>query len=1648
MASADAKAEGTASPSASGLATRASTTSVLSLSDDFGETTKKAGGFYRIRYRILGTDEWSSVDTDQLTAGIKGLWAGKTYEIEISKVCASGIVPSPIFQVTVPKLPRRLPQECGSEPSTEGFEETPIDELFVNDTIIAAGAYVRITNVVGGPAGWTGEGEVAIPFLPKSRVAVEFSNIVVNVNYELIAGYIETVYDDKMSNVVNLDAISGLFDNGPSIEQVNYAIPIDTIMQGPGGIIIVVRSDGGIDSFKAPIIVIAPGLEAVLVNGYQFEVFDMDDMVDSIAPEQFTFMAHPEQKYGFDGVKKELLTEYKEEAGFVMPYKSVAFGEADKIKAVLTGDPPNDADVHFVELSTAADLKFTRSGNEYDIITGGLKSGLSQVIALGPNGIMGMFQVMGTAKEFVTVHLVPLNGYGKNTDAQSIEKAATDILRQAGFSVRVDVLDVGLQYGGAKISLENHFASAYSPDMKQIISQLGRKVNKEAHDVYMILTDKMEGNTTGFMPKGMGIGFMELGGGGQTLAHELCHGLFNMPHIFEGFYEGKTKGSLPDNLMDYNEGTALYYRQWARMQSPGVHLAWFDDEREGKYDRISGAENIKAMFEKFGDKKYGTLSFYKYSGELITFKADSLESVTFTTGENYSLESEFRLAPMGAISEASYGGKQVFADYDNHKVSYDDILTSEVKPAKGVVSYNCEEGGRISAKVFEVDKAEVSGDGFDKLIYPYLNQLVFKNSDNSLLVEAELALTQNEVSKGYFELRKDYFSCQSYLSPYVLVVGTILSNYPELYSSCVDDGKYLIPPFETQNFESIHQLPEEGYSYAAYDLGGLANNQKVAALSHLYTDLTQRREAVKQIIENINSIWDGKTGRQIADLGPEKQDELLEKLRKMSECQIQSLEFDLNTSYNLIKAILRDLNLQWDNKMEGLVNKLINSLKPDDIDPFFDYLETDKFEFKNSSRVAGSSNQMFYWQRLLSFVDDSYGDDNGKDLCKTLISKFNAHSTRLQGYTQSFPSLNLSGIIRGDEIAESSMKILHWQYDNIIKRAFALGNNLTPTYVNSAKINGDGTIDLTLAINIGLDSKTYVLADHIRPFDPIMMSKSSSFGVSRDLVDGEFVVVPGLVLIYLDKKATNQTVEDVVFTAIDLMSLAVPPAKAVTTLSKALHYSNQLSSVTSMAGTYYRDDNPKIAQVLNLVSTTLGFADITESFASRVAKGSANRKMPDIDLDVIENAQEQAIAIDAFSEGVISSKPPSGSLDEVLDLVEEEADYVKAHGGNYNEARFEEAVKFLRQGARSLEDLGEWAMKLKAQGVSEQKIFEIFEILASNQESFNNLAKSIVEAGLQEGNAARLVDDLLSKEGGDLLEWLVKEGGVSGLEAWKVLVDLPEGVRLNPKILEEVSQLATKKLNGNPLDIKKLIDNGFGFILKNIDEATAIARLQKLNQWDPKLVDDLARRLGDNKYAGLADDLVDNDIFDVYERLVLDPLNARDLVKHLDLKDGVLDKVGNSAFFVEVTSLGKAFENVVSEAVSSGVWRTKLKDVLSSKFGVSDLDSYEMFEQVQFLYNSTGTYFVADQVFVKFKTVAGQKVIDDIIILENKLSVATKLTSDQSSAKAVLNYTTRGTKLGVPAGSAASFNGGISKWVRAYGDGSGSTILDITDTFN
>jgi hypothetical protein len=105
-----------------------------------------------------------------------------------------------------------------------------------------------------------------------------------------------------------------------------------------------------------------------------------------------------------------------------------------------------------------------------------------------------------------------------------------------------------------------------------------------------------------------------------------------------------------------------------------------------------------------------------------------------------------------------------------------------------------------------------------------------------------------------------------------------------------------------------------------------------------------------------------------------------------------------------------------------------------------------------------------------------------------------------------------------------------------------------------------------------------------------------------------------------------------------------------------------------------------------------------------------------------------------------------------------------------------------------------------------------------------------------------------------------------------------------------------------------------------------------------------------------------------------------------------------------------------------------------------------MFEQVQLTYNKSGDYFIADQAFVKYGFDAdGDKFIENIIIVENKLSDATKLTGNQSAARNISNYTVRSKQI---SGLEQGLEVGNSNWVRAYGDGTGKNIVDITDEFN
>ncbi len=174
--------------------------------------------------------------------------------------------------------------------------------------------------------------------------------------------------------------------------------------------------------------------------------------------------------------------------------------------------------------------------------------------------------------------------------------------------------------------------------------------------------------------------------------------------------------------------------------------------------------------------------------------------------------------------------------------------------------------------------------------------------------------------------------------------------------------------------------------------------------------------------------------------------------------------------------------------------------------------------------------------------------------------------------------------------------------------------------------------------------------------------------------------------------------------------------------------------------------------------------------------------------------------------------------------------------------------------------------------------------------------------------------------------------------------------------------------------------------------------LSKLDNWTEPLVSELNKALG--KYSDLSGELNNSKLFDAIETILKNPENAWDALRDLknaDIVSATVNRIGKSSFFTEVVGKGRAFEKSVLDDLISG-FSTKsgkaydaVKDQLSS-LG-KNIDEYVPFSQVQL--DVPGGKMIADQVLVKYDLLG--EVIEDVVILENKLSSGTSYTARQIS---------------------------------------------------
>jgi TANFOR domain-containing protein len=191
------------------------------------------------------TFEWFSTYTNNNQALLTNLEKETTYEFKVGSTCTlegDGVQSfnyTNTYTFTIPKKDNTIAgYNCGIKPNLNISNKTPIDNLIQGETFTAGDFPVTILELKGENSPYSGRGYIIVPFLADTKIAVEFNNIVVNTDYQLISGVVETSYNPDWGNVVDvneiindakglLEKISELFDKANKLEDQKAANTID-----------------------------------------------------------------------------------------------------------------------------------------------------------------------------------------------------------------------------------------------------------------------------------------------------------------------------------------------------------------------------------------------------------------------------------------------------------------------------------------------------------------------------------------------------------------------------------------------------------------------------------------------------------------------------------------------------------------------------------------------------------------------------------------------------------------------------------------------------------------------------------------------------------------------------------------------------------------------------------------------------------------------------------------------------------------------------------------------------------------------------------------------------------------------------------------------------------------------------------------------------------------------------------------------------------------------------------------------------------------------------------------------------------------------------------------------------------------------------
>lgn len=586
---------------------------------------------YQVQYKKQGVRnaQWFSSNSLNKQSLITNLEPGVTYEFRVGSSCdpaedgIQSFTYSNISTFTTPTESSGVPAyNCGIVPQINIQNQKPLTNLIQSETFKAGDFPVTILELRGENSPYSGLGYIIVPYLADTKIAVEFKDIVINTDYQLISGVVETSYNPDWKNVTDIEDFTGEGKGGQIEEKVPFIIKDivinangDIVVNGvdgeqvtiPGGKDTVITDSGGVDANGKAI---PPKVYNVdsggngsnegvpVAKGGKPSPENTDGVDKSGQATAFTAkgisiaFSGNGSKYAFDvmpeGASAALKKLYAKAGDNVLPYKAVLNGDSDTMLATVTlTDAKINLDSIVFKTQNGAKIDFTRNDKIFVLtVKGSLTYAEEQILATVKQGdkwkVIGAFMLVHISPKEVNLVLVPLN---KSTQIPSTaEKDLISIYSKVGVKLNITRFPK-VDYADRDEMVEvgdSDLFETYTSE-QQIINNLLQQTTDYREDAYYLIYSDLPSNKPniqGFMPLNGQFGYVFNTDNATIAGHELGHGIFGLEHPFTNKSdERKTKF-----LMDHDNGREIWHNDWKQINDPKFKLYLFQTDSQGEYE--------------------------------------------------------------------------------------------------------------------------------------------------------------------------------------------------------------------------------------------------------------------------------------------------------------------------------------------------------------------------------------------------------------------------------------------------------------------------------------------------------------------------------------------------------------------------------------------------------------------------------------------------------------------------------------------------------------------------------------------------------------------------------------------------------------------------------------------------------------------------------------------------------------------------------------------------------------------------------------------------------------------------------------------------------------------------------------------------------